>query len=156
MTRAERKERGLCVDCGRKALASTIRCCTHAELERERDRARYARNPHPKRASAARWRAHNPKRHLDNHRAWKYGLPRGEYDKMLAAQRGVCACCDRPETARANHGGPLKSLAVDHCHATGKVRQLLCSRCNSVLGLAQDDPARLRCAIDYLRRHGIR
>lgn len=140
-----------------KVRAQRRRCRRkNAERERARDRERYARNPEPKKAAATRWRRANPDRHIDNHRAWKYGLPRGAYAEMLKAQRGRCAACRKPETVRANHGGRLKSLAVDHCHKTGKVRDLLCARCNSILGLAQDSPRRLRAAIAYLARHGIR
>jgi hypothetical protein len=51
-----------------------------------------------------------------------------EYAAMLAAQNGVCAACGKPETGR-NQYGPV-SLAVDHDHVTGKVRALLCMRCN--------------------------
>jgi len=128
----------------------------HGDRVRAVEREKYARNPTPKREAATRWRRANPKRHIENHRAWKYGLARGAYDAMLKAQGGLCAVCRQPETARANHGGPLRSLAVDHCHATGKVRELLCARCNSILGLAKDDPRRLRAAVAYLARHGIR
>lgn len=56
----------------------------------------------------------------------KYGITVEQYDLMLAAQQGRCAICDKPPTKRA--------LAVDHCHATGVVRALLCSPCNTSLG----------------------
>jgi hypothetical protein len=174
-----------CVQCARPAFKGRARCWYHlgrhkesarlwraknaerikashqawllknAERVRRQDRERYARDPSKKRAAAVRWRKKYPDRKIDAHRVFKYGLKKGQYAEMLAAQRGLCACCGKSETARANHGGPLKSLAVDHCHATNKVRELLCARCNSILGLAQDDPKRLARAIAYLRRHGI-
>ena len=62
---------------------------------------------------------------------------------MLGAQNGRCAICGRPETEA---GG----LAVDHCHATGKVRGLLCTLCNTALGKFRDRTDILRAAIRYL------
>jgi hypothetical protein len=72
-----------------------------------------------------------------------FGLTWEEYDFLLAAQDYRCAICDcRP---RRN------MLAVDHDHSTGEIRGLLCSRCNQrLLGAANDNPARLRKAADYL------
>ena len=69
---------------------------------------------------------------------------------MLEKQGGVCAICQRPE--RKVVRGTIASLAVDHSHSTGEVRGLLCSSCNTALGLFGDDPARLSQAIAYI--HG--
>jgi hypothetical protein len=56
-----------------------------------------------------------------------YGITVEDYETMLANQNGVCKICNRP----CKSG---KSLAVDHCHETGKVRGLLCAKCNTNLG----------------------
>lgn len=80
-----------------------------------------------------------------------YGLTLAEYDALFARQNGVCAVCAEPETMNGPHGEP-RLLAVDHNHATGEVRGLLCHRCNVVLGLADDSPDRLERAAAYLRR----
>ena len=74
----------------------------------------------------------------------KYGIGIAEYEHMLLAQRGVCAICAEPEPV------PGVRLAVDHDHATGSVRGLLCSLCNRTLGLMRDDPDLLRAAASYL------
>jgi hypothetical protein len=66
-----------------------------------------------------------------------------EYNAMLAEQGGVCAVCSRPPTSGI-------SLHVDHDHATGRIRGLLCFRCNNALGDLEDDPALLRAAARYL------
>ena len=58
-------------------------------------------------------------------RAAQLGVTSADYDRMLAAQGGVCAICGSPPKTRRLH--------VDHDHATGKVRGLLCHRCNRAL-----------------------
>lgn len=85
-----------------------------------------------------------------------YGITLAEYEAMFTAQNGVCLLCQRPETA-INHrtGEPFDCLVVDHDHENGKVRGLLCHRCNRALGLLADDPEILRRAADYVTFHRI-
>lgn len=71
---------------------------------------------------------------------------------MLEAQEGVCAICHLPETRRSKSGA-VKLLAVDHDHATGRVRQLLCHNCNCGLGNFLDSPTLLEAAMHYLTQH---
>ena len=80
-----------------------------------------------------------------------YGITGEQYGEMLAAQKGLCAVCGKPETAMFR--GQPKIMHVDHCHETGKVRALLCGCCNGMLGLAKDDPATLRAAAAYIEKH---
>jgi hypothetical protein len=82
-----------------------------------------------------------------------YGLSIAEYAAMLEAQGGVCMICRQPETRRHKTSDKLRALAVDHCHANGHVRALLCTACNTGLGNFNDDPDRLKAAIQYLERH---
>lgn len=70
-----------------------------------------------------------------------YGLTPEQYDAMLAAQGGLCAICRRDRV-----------LVVDHDHATGAVRGLLCTPCNTGLGLFLDAPAALLQAAAYLEQ----
>lgn len=74
----------------------------------------------------------------------RYGLTEEDYDRLVASQDGACAICRREPPEGTN-------LAVDHSHADGRVRGLLCGPCNVGLGMFRDDPALLRAAIDYLR-----
>jgi hypothetical protein len=76
---------------------------------------------------------------------YKYGLTLEAFDSMLAGQGGVCAACG---SAEWGPGGPK----VDHDHATGKVRGILCSGCNMAAGHAEDGPERLRALADYLEK----
>lgn len=75
----------------------------------------------------------------------KYGLSVPVYDKMLKRFNGCCwICLKLPPRGR--------SLAIDHCHSTGKVRGLLCTPCNYAIGMLRDDPATVRRAHVYLSR----
>lgn len=64
----------------------------------------------------------------------KYGLTLKDYDQMSHEQGHVCAICGRSERSQNSRGTGIKSLAVDHCHATGTIRGLLCELCNRGLG----------------------
>jgi len=79
----------------------------------------------------------------------KYGITPEQYDAMLASQNGVCAICLLPE-ARTRNGKPTK-LCVDHCHQTGRVRGLLCTRCNSCLAQFGDSAVGLLRVVEYVR-----
>ena len=111
---------------------------------------------------SARWRAADPERHAKKNRAdkkrWrknnpeknrqrcrdaklrkKYGLSPEQHAAMTEAQAGICLiCCNE------------RKLFIDHCHATGKVRGLICHNCNSVLGHAGDSAEVLTNAVKYL------
>jgi hypothetical protein len=94
------------------------------------------------RARGLKWRQ-------NNHLKRSYGITLEDYWKISAEQKGLCAICGLEETTRNQHG--VKKLAVDHSHATGKVRGLLCYRCNIGLGSFRDNPAALIKAAQYLK-----
>lgn len=71
------------------------------------------------------------------------GMSPERFAAMLESQGGVCAICGGVNRDRA--------LAVDHCHATGEIRGLLCTRCNTSLGAMRDDPELLLRAAAYIR-----
>jgi hypothetical protein len=75
-----------------------------------------------------------------------YALDPAEFAAMVEAQSNRCAICKRDM-------GTGKQRHVDHCHETGDVRALLCSRCNIALGMADDDLERLWAMADYIERH---
>lgn len=109
------------------------------------------------------WRKNNPDKVRAYSEKWKYKNPNKlrvygwrqcgidftveAYDKIYAAQNGLCAICSKPEKERAY-------LSVDHDHITGKIRGLLCHQCNLMLGSARDNPSVLENAAGYLRRNG--
>lgn len=75
----------------------------------------------------------------------KYGLSREQYDQMLISQDNKCAIC----------GNLLKTPYVDHNHITNKVRNLLCNKCNLVLGLVNENKLILQNAINYLDKWSV-
>ncbi len=101
-------------------------------------------------------RANNPvKQRKDDRKhklSRKYGITPLEYECMFREQNGVCAICKHPETAFDPRHGIVRRLAVDHCHKTGKIRGLLCNRCNRLLGKCNDDVTLFYSAADYLKK----
>ena len=86
--------------------------------------------------------------HRDNSRRSylkKYGLSEDDFANMMRAQGGLCAICSKP-SSESRYG----RLSVDHCHATGAVRGLLCSLCNLAIGYFRDDPTLFAKAHRYV------
>lgn len=93
------------------------------------------------------WRNANPEKNAalrKRERVTLYSIQPEEYDAMLKNQHGRCAIC-LTETP-----GGRGSWHIDHSHETGKVRGLLCSRCNTGLGYFKDNRASLERANAYL------
>jgi len=87
-----------------------------------------------------------------------YGITWDEYQKILLNQNGVCAVCGNTETRYIK--GKLCRLSVDHDHSCcsgykscGKcIRGLLCSKCNTALGLLEDDPKVISTLHEYVNK----
>lgn len=94
---------------------------------------------------------HRETRHRHNLRAL-YSLTSERYAEMLAAQGGRCAICGLDEPNAHGRTGTKFRLSVDHCHDTGRIRGLLCQKCNRAIGLLGDNVDLLRKAIAYLER----
>ena len=91
------------------------------------------------------------RKHLVKH---KYGLSWEEYEHKFKEQSGTCAICKKAlQLFTFETGTKLETAHVDHSHVTGKVRGLLCSKCNSGLGLFKDNEVILRNAAEYLEKH---
>lgn len=83
----------------------------------------------------------------------KYGITSEDYKRILSSQNGGCDICKKEETQYDVRTGSTKKLAVDHCHKTGKVRSLLCSRCNTVIGQIEESTKLLKALSDYVIKH---
>lgn len=105
------------------------------------------------RDAGARWRERNPDADADKTLRRKYGITLAQYDEMFEAQGGVCALCKKGETTkRRKKGDGRERLAVDHCHDTGRVRGLLCFKCNTAIGSLGDTEEDALRVVKYLSK----
>ncbi len=128
---------------------SECRDCVNA-----RHRQRYNSDP----AVRQRILANTRKSSSANPEVWKrrylmrvYNITLEEYNAVLERQGGVCAICGREEEIKNPAAKKQSSLAVDHCHETGKIRGLLCFKCNTGIGALGDTVESLEKALAYLR-----
>jgi hypothetical protein len=121
-----------------------------------------AKNPEKAKTATQRWRENNPEKYLESARAAyrrrdpavvaakqrdtklrrAYGIGAAEFDAMLTAQGNCCAICKTNE--------PTHKWVVDHHHATGKIRGILCNDCNIALRKDRDTIEHLRRALEYI------
>lgn len=145
-----------CEICGTEfVMASTtqkycgVKCNQKARYQRDREgileKERRQRKENP-----GKWN----ERDRDYHLRKTYGITLADYGVMFENQGGVCKVCLQPET-KIDKKGRTVNLHVDHCHSSGVVRGLLCGRCNSALGHAQDSPDRLRRLAFYVENQGV-
>ena len=99
------------------------------------------------------WRDKNSRKVKNASLKKAFGITLDDYDNLLNGQNGVCAICKKKETLKQKGKDMPQDLAVDHCHSTGKVRGLLCRKCNTGLGNFHDSPETMLKAIDYLNSH---
>jgi hypothetical protein len=78
----------------------------------------------------------------------KYGITSAKFAEMLLAQGGKCACCKQQFVME---GRKTERPCVDHNHATGEVRALLCGRCNLAAGNVMDSSIRAEQLAAYLK-----
>ncbi len=100
-------------------------------------------------AAARDWQKRHPRKVARNSLKQclkSYGLSVETFYEMVQQQNGKCYICGTE---------PRRRLYVDHNHTTGKVRKLLCSPCNSMLGMAKESIENLEKAIQYLREHSV-
>lgn len=99
----------------------------------------------------ARWKAKHPERYRRKNKSKnlkaKYGISIEEYEALLEEQSSICPICNRPLDDEN------EQIDVDHCHDSGKVRNIVHNKCNRLLACCEDSIERLESAIKYLRRH---
>ena len=83
----------------------------------------------------------------DKRAAKVYGITLEQVQEMREQSGGICSICNRE--GKHHH----KRLVIDHDHKTGKVRGLICSTCNSMIGWCGEDTQTLQNLINYLNHH---
>jgi hypothetical protein len=85
---------------------------------------------------------------------WRnYGITVEYYNVLLAGQSGKCAICGLVPLNQCNRGRLSGRLHVDHDHDTNEIRGLLCSNCNTGIGLLGDNRETVFAAVHYLDVH---
>ena len=117
---------------------------TPEQMEKARARSKRWDDKNKQRLIDERKAQYTPEERRKRHLKHKFGLTQETWDALFEAQGKVCAICKTPDpdSARGWH--------TDHCHSTGKVRGILCKRCNTTLGLMRDNTTYLANAIEYL------
>ena len=130
-----------------KAAAKAYREANKEELKRKRDEKFSDPAKRQEKIDQQRkWQKNNRRQKSDLEASSKYGISLEEVQRLRSIPN--CEICG----VEVEHYSPNWSHAgnIDHCHATGKVRGMLCSRCNKGLGSFLDNPATLQQAIHYL------
>lgn len=140
-------------------------CKKHGELTAEQVQPTYnpsKTNKYPyshahcrqcRNAKQKTWGRNNRVNTRDNNLYARFKLRRHEYDNLVSEQGNKCAICFQYETYINKQLDSPNPLSIDHCHRTKKVRELLCQKCNAVLGMSRESIEILESAIDYIRRH---
>lgn len=128
----QRDAAGVCTNCGRQRDSGNQLCMRcGATSRRASEKWKAAQTDYDKKKALRR----------------KYGLTMEQWDSLFAAQGHACELCRTT--------APVGGWTVDHDHASGRVRAILCRLCNIGLGSFRDDPELLERAAAYLRKHKL-
>ena len=83
------------------------------------------------------------------HYQYRYGITEQQKFDMIEQHDNKCAVCGRTMTDKKGS----RQAVIDHCHTTGKVRDILCDRCNTALGQVEEDITLCEKLIEYIRKH---
>ena len=101
-----------------------------------------------------RWASRTPKKRLEQHLKYKYGVTHAEFVTAWDQQDGACSICKNDLPDLMTYDNRRRGYAIDHNHETGAFRGILCLKCNSLLGMASESTEVLSAAIEYLNERG--
>ena len=116
----------------------------HLEERRTSSRLRAAKNRPLNREKCRAWYAENKASERARRIERRYAISQERFRELFVAQGSSCAICERTTPG-------ARGWCIDHDHATGTVRGVLCGPCNSGIGHLGDDAARVEKALAYLR-----
>jgi hypothetical protein len=117
------------------------------DKKKEQKRRHYEKHKDRIDQRAKEWYDNNKDRHTNTALLRKYGVTLEQYNLLRAQQGFCCAICNDHEDSVG------KKMFVDHDHVTGKIRKLLCTKCNVGIGMLKDNPDIMERAAKYLRDH---
>lgn len=144
----------------RLQLPESLQNITKTERQKEYARQYRLDNKEKLKEYAKKHYLANKERYKLNHYSWRdenlslekyrayylkraHGISLARYCEILAEQEYRCRICYKPfNSPKATH--------IDHCHKTGKIRGILCQKCNNALGLLEDSKEILSSALRYL------
>jgi len=100
------------------------------------------------------WQSRTPKKRLEQHLKYKYGVSPEQFLEAWDKQEGKCSICKDTLPDLLTYDNRRRGYAIDHNHETGAFRGILCNECNALLGMAEENPTILESAITYLKTHG--
>ena len=100
------------------------------------------------------WNSRTPKKRLEQHLKYKYGISPEQFLSSWDSQNGKCAICEEQLPDLLTYENRRRGYAIDHNHETGEFRGILCLPCNTLLGMANDSSDILDKAINYLKVKG--
>jgi hypothetical protein len=123
--------------------------CKECLAERHRERAKIPQTKEMMRKASQKYyhQGGGCEKERDRRYLAQYGITNADKERMIEKNHWLCPICGTDN--------PGRWWAIDHCHRTGKVRDVICDKCNKMLGLANDDPCRLWSAAMYLVKHGL-
>jgi len=141
------------IDAYRKKKKEWAKTPSQKKYRREYMRKWRQKNRERHNALARASHQRNRHKHVHKYHAYhikrNYGLTIEQYNEMVLLQSGKCAICEKEMPPRDKYTAGTR-LHVDHCHVSGNIRMLLCSRCNGALGWYEKYKLSI---IEYLTRH---
>ena len=132
----------------------TCPTCKESKPLQDYWKSQYSCIPCTKEKQKNRWASRSPKKRLHQHLKYKYGVTEEKLIETLDKQNNSCAICKESLPDLLVYENRRRGYAIDHNHDSGEFRGVLCTNCNTLLGMAKDNKDILLAAIDYLETNG--